>query len=317
MYEVLTPMSLNDQSAEKRAVIARRTGNLLKDETLAEVDRRAAEVLARQLAEDTIEHVRIELVHAIKHCRFLPKDLALKIAHDVDSVACPFLEVTEVFSEADWQQLILTISRSARIAVARRSSLSESTAVALLKDRDTVVAEALVENRSASMTTKICDTLLRGFRSEVWILERLALREDLSMTIAVTLAAHVSKAVGKKLTERYELEDYTSPLVADAETAAILRAVKEQHAEDLIGAVKSLKQNQKLTAALMLAAIREEKNAFLEAALSVSAERSIEHVRSVLYHADQSIVEQLLQSAHIPSVILSDFWTAVKTLRNQ
>ena len=60
-----------------------------------------------------------------------------------------------------------------------------------------------------------------------------------------------------------------------AEMAAILHTVKKEHAEDLIGAVKSIKQNQKLTAALMLAAIREEKNAFIEAALSVSAERSI------------------------------------------
>ena len=91
-----------------RSQTANRVGNLLVLDDLPETDRRAAELLAYELAQDAIEIVRCELSKAVRHAKYLPRDLAIKIAHDVDSVACPFLEVTDVFAESDWQQLLMT-----------------------------------------------------------------------------------------------------------------------------------------------------------------------------------------------------------------
>ena len=90
-------MSSKDELA--RAAIAQRVGERMAALELGEVDRRAAETLARVLVSDAAEQVRRELSLAIRHARYLPKDIALKIAHDVDAIACPFLEVTEVFTE--------------------------------------------------------------------------------------------------------------------------------------------------------------------------------------------------------------------------
>lgn len=91
----------------------------------------------------------------------------MMLAHDVDSVACPFLEVTDVFSETDWQSLILTISRNPRISVARRVSMPDSLALSLAEIGDSVVAETLVENASAPMNAAVCDTLLQRFETEI------------------------------------------------------------------------------------------------------------------------------------------------------
>jgi uncharacterized protein (DUF2336 family) len=120
-------------------------------------------MLAQDIARDVVEQVRCALSNAIRNTHHLPRPLAMMLAHDVDSVACPFLEVTEMFTEADWQSLILTISRNARVTVARRENMPDSLALSLAEIGDSVVAETLVENAAAPMTAVVCDTLLQRF----------------------------------------------------------------------------------------------------------------------------------------------------------
>lgn len=303
------------QGEEARAQIAERTGSSLAHDDISEADRRAAELIARVLAEDAIERVRVELSKAIRHAEHLPRDLALKLAHDVDCVACPFLEVTEVFSEGDWQQLILTISRNARVAVARRSSITESIAESLAELGDSVVAETLVENPRAPMTAPVCHTLMDRFGSELWVLEKLAARDDLMTEIAVNLISRVSDSMREKLADTYRLRDFTEPLAAEAEVAAMLKTVKRASAEDLIEVVEALRAVGKLTPLLLQAALRERRLDFIEAALSVTASRSLEHVRSVIHRANLDAVAQLLKRARIPDVMHADFWNEIEAVR--
>jgi len=150
-----------------RALVAGRVGAVLSAETTSPADRLAAEMLAQDIARDVVEQVRYALSNAIRNTHHLPRPLAMMLAHDVDSVACPFLEVTEMFTEADWQSLILTISRNARITVARRENMPDSLALSLAEIGDSVVAETLVENAVAPMTAVVCDTLLQRFESEI------------------------------------------------------------------------------------------------------------------------------------------------------
>jgi uncharacterized protein (DUF2336 family) len=143
---------LAGRSGPERAGLARRLKERFEVGALSASKRLAAEQLARTLAADAIETVRQELAEAVKHYRFLPRDIALKIAHDIDSVACPFLQATEVFSEEDWQQLVLTVSPVARVAIARRETLSEPLVDSLAQVGGEEVAEALVANPQAPLT---------------------------------------------------------------------------------------------------------------------------------------------------------------------
>ena len=95
-----------------RVHIAGRLGAVLAEHATPVADRQAAELLAHDLATDAIGQVQCALAEAIKNASHLPRPLAMMLAHDVGSVACPFLEVTDDFSETDWQSLILTISRT-------------------------------------------------------------------------------------------------------------------------------------------------------------------------------------------------------------
>jgi len=317
MKNLDTRILVNGQGEEARAQIAQRTGSNLARDDISEADRRAAELIARVLAEDAIERVRIELSKAIRHAKHLPRDLALKLAHDVDSVSCPFLEVTEVFSEGDWQQLVLTISRSAQVAVARRSSITGSIAESLAELGDSVVAETPVENPWAPMTEPVCRILVDRFMSEIWVLDKLAVRDDLIAEIAVLLISRVSEAVREKLADSYGLRDFTEQLAAEAEVAAILKTVKQGSAEDLVEIVEALRAAGKLTPLLILVALRDRRLDFIEAALSANAARSLEHVRSVSRRASLDAVTQLLKRAQIPDVMHADFWNEIEAVRQK
>ncbi len=231
---------LEGKGESARIQIARRVGDRLMLEDLPDAECRAAEALARGLLDDAIERVRQELSKAVRHARFLPRDIALKIAHDVDSVACPFLEVTEVFSDAEWQRLVLTISRGARIAVAWRTSMTEGLALALAELGDSLVAESLVANTDAPATVTVCDALIERFETSTWVLDKLAERDGLNEAIAVKLYAKISAAARQKLSETYGLADYTEPIGFDAEFAAILQLVRDTpEPSGLIGSKES------------------------------------------------------------------------------
>jgi uncharacterized protein (DUF2336 family) len=255
------------------------------------------------------------LSQAIRHAKHLPRDLALKLAHDVDSVACPFLETTEGFSDSDWQQLVLTVSRNANSAVARRANMSEPLAKILAELGDSVVAESLIENPATPMTGAVCYALMDRFPSEIWVLDKLSSRDDLITEIAIKLTDKVSAVMREKLVNTYKLSGHAESLAADAEGGAVLQIVKKTPEKDLIELAKALQKESKLKPSLLLKAIQDNQNAFLEAGLSVLAGRSIEHVRSVILRAGPDTVNQLLEKAGIPDGMRQQFQESFQTIR--
>jgi len=308
---------LRGQNETARRKIAQRVGEMLTAGKAGPVERQAAESLARQLAMDAIERVRQELAEAVKHAADLPHDIALKIAHDVDPVACPFLEVTEVFSEEDWQQLVLTISSAAASAVARRSPMSDRLALTLAKYSDVPVAESFVDNRAAPMTRPVCDTLLSRFESETSVLDRLAQRDDLFTDVAVKLTTMVSAAAREKLARLYKLPGRTEAVGVKAEEAAILHLIQETRPSRLFALVQSLRHEQKLTTRVLFMALRQNSLDFFSAVISDSTRDPFDDVRRKILQGNAGTVISLLRKARIPSARLDEFWKVLMVLREK
>lgn len=306
---------LVDKEDADRIVVAQRVGQILSTDDLPVAERLAAEGLARELVRDAIERVREALSEAVKAAKFLPRDVALKIAHDVDAVACPFLEATEIFSDRDWRQLVMTISRGARIAVARRKSMSEGLALALAEVGDPVVADVLVANAAAPMAPPVCHTIIELFADSSWILDRLAERESLAEEIVAKLIVKVSAAARDKLSAAYGLTDHIATIIAESELNALQELVREVPERNLLVLAKRLNREHKLTPLLVLTVLREEGLPFFEAALSVLSGARLERVRTVVRHEKAGAVAKLLERASIPSAMHEDIWTAIQPAR--
>ncbi len=308
---------LRGQNEDARRKIAQRVGQMLTAGKAGPVERQAAESLARQLAADVIERVRQELAEAVKHAADLPHDIALKIAHDVDPVACPFLEVTEVFSDEDWQQLVLTISSAAASAVARRSPMSPRLALTLAKYSDVPVAENFVENKAAPMTRPVCDTLLNRFEVETSVLDKLAQRDDLFTDVAVRLTTMVSAAAREKLARVYKLPGRTQSIGVKAEEAAILHLIRDTPPSRLFALVRSLRQEQKLTTCVLFMALRQNSIDFFVAVLSDATRDPFDDVRRKLLQGNAGTVISLLRKSRIPAARLDEFWKVLMVLRER
>jgi len=300
-----------------RSVIARRVGERLSKDDLSEVDRQAAEALAKLLVSDAVERVRAELSDSIKHAKYLPRDIAMRIAHDVNSVACPFLEITEVFSESDWQQLVLTISRTALVAVARRQSLSENLAASLAEIGDLAVAETLVENRAAPMTKRVCFTLMDRFESSVSLLDKMAQRNDLIVEIVVKLTSKVSDAAREKLLQTYNMPDHTEMIAVEAEGSALIAIIRGTLPAGMPALVRALRKENKLTDLLLLNAADENLIEFLVAGLADRATARLEQTRAALLHGGSRTVVDLLNQARVPKVLHDKFWAALVIARGK
>ena len=300
---------------DARCEIARRVGERLTDEDMSNVDRRAAETLARALTDDAIERVRRALSETVRHAPLLPKDIARKIAHDVDAVAIPFLKVTEVFSDSDWEQLVLTISRGALVGVAGRSSMPEILALRLAEMGDSVVVDRLVENPATPMTEPVCHTIIDRFEAEMWILDKLADRGDLIAGIAATLTLKVSRMAREKLMQNYDLGALAETVISGAETASLVQLITDTDGANMLALARRLKKENKLSPALTLAALRGGSLAFCEAALSLLSETRFEHVRSVILRADADTVRRLLAKAGVPEEMANEFWTEIEATR--
>jgi len=308
---------LDGQDENARISIAERVGERLSTSDIPPAERQAAEALARQLAADAIERVRTALSVAVATATTLPRDIALKIAHDVDSVACPFLEITEVFSEADWEQLILTISRGAAVAIARRAKMPESLALTLARFGDSIVAEAFVENEAAPMTRPVCDTLIERFESATWVLDKLAQRDDLLVEIAARLTTMVSARAREKLERQYSLSEEAGRIASRAEKEAILQLARETPVLHLPALVRQLNQERRLSHGVLLKALREDMLEFFAAALAETTRTPLRTVKPLILRGAAGDVLALFRKARLPAGRLDDYWTALTDTRER
>ena len=268
ILQVINNASIISNKSEKTLVgIARRTGSCLAQDAISASDRSAAEQIARILATEAIERVRCELSKAIRYSKHLPRDLAMLLAHDVDSVSCPFLEVTEVFLDSDWKSLVLTIKKSTMVAVARRTSMNESLALSLAEIGDIPVIETLIVNPVTPMGGSVGHVILDRFSSKTQILEKLGKRDDVIADVVVRMTKIIVASAREKMAIKYNSSDFSHPLAAEAEAAVILDSLENISLKNLMPVVINIQCEGDLKPLLVLAALKMKKLRFVVAAL--------------------------------------------------
>src|SRR3990172_10003795 len=143
---------LSDPSAETRAETAAKIAAQFNGPTLNEGERRLAEEIFRFMVRDAEVRVREALSRNLKTSRDLPHDVALALAHDVESVALPMLEASVVLTDKDLIEIIRGANPGKQVAIARRPTVSGSVADALIDSRHREAVATLVGNDGADLT---------------------------------------------------------------------------------------------------------------------------------------------------------------------
>ena len=208
----------NSRDGEVRAELARKIGRLLPGlsrERRNEIRALTLETL-QTLAEDQLPRVREILAEGVKSLDCLPKDVALKLARDVEEVAAPILEYSPLLSDSDLIDIITSAqARHALEAIAKRKPVSARVSDAIAAAMDVPAVAALLKNGSAQIRQKTLDKIVeQAEHIEQWQAPLIA-RNDLSQRALRRIARFVGAALIDELGRRHDLDEETRLLLRE------------------------------------------------------------------------------------------------------
>ncbi|MES2293137.1 MAG: DUF2336 domain-containing protein [Pseudomonadota bacterium] len=163
------------------------------------------------LAQDTAVKVRAILADEIKHLNCVPRDVALRLARDIEElVAAPILEYSPLLSDTDLIEIIAGGQvQQILTAIARRHPLGENVSDALVQSLDVPAVAALLVNSDARIRKETLDRIVEEAETiESWHLP-LVLRADLSARAIRRIGSFVGASLLEQLVARGDLSDAT------------------------------------------------------------------------------------------------------------
>lgn len=137
-----------------------------------------AEQIFRILARDAAVNIRTALSDHLKASAILPRDVALTMAKDVDAVALPMLQHSEVFTEEDLIQLVQDTEEASRhVAVSHRRLVPQKLTETLLTTNTKEVGHIIASNTGAILSDKAKEVLHARAEEDAAIFEVLRKRD--------------------------------------------------------------------------------------------------------------------------------------------
>jgi uncharacterized protein (DUF2336 family) len=261
---------LKDPSAENRAVTAAKVAGQLSAASFSATELPMAQEILRVMARDAERRVREALAREARSAKDLPHDVAILLAKDVESVAMPVLEFSEVLREEDLIEIASAADEMKQTAIARRGNVSEALAETLIDKGNQTVVETLVRNEGAAISESGFEKAIERFGEDENIQDGLVHRQKLPVGISERLVSIVSDRLREHLVKHHDLPANTATdLLLEARENATLSLVSNgapsQKVEDLVA---ELHRNGRLTESIVLRAACLGDMDFAQAAMA-------------------------------------------------
>jgi uncharacterized protein (DUF2336 family) len=210
---VTNRMLADDDAEDVRAELAVKIGRLMPGLS----ERESSHIFALTietlecLARDASVRVRAILAEEIKSLNCVPKDIALMLAHDVNSiVAAPILQYSPLLSDADLIEIIACAQvQEVLTAIASRNPVNEAVSDRLVQSLDVPAVAALLVNPDANIRKETMERIIEQAEDiQAWHMP-LALRADLSARAIRRIGSLVGASILEKLAARNDLSDAT------------------------------------------------------------------------------------------------------------
>lgn len=269
-------------TADERAEAAHKLCRRIDEAELAPEERELAHEILRVMAQDAAELVRRALAVSLKASRVLPRDVALKLARDVESVALPILSFSPAFTDADLIEIIRYAGPVRQLAIASRSTLSEAVTTALAEHGSEPAVRAACANDNARFTDAGLHRVVSRFANSHQLLTALAYRKVLPLSVAERLVDMVSDEVRDHLINFHAIRPEAAVQIAlGARERATLDLVEEAgRTPDMERFVEHLRIEERLTPSLLLRALAHGHMTFFE--WSIAALAKVPHHRTWL-----------------------------------
>lgn len=295
----------------EKVVLTQRVARFLSDNRSDE-ERAAIENVARMLAQDISLQVREALAFELRVCKLLPHDLAAKIASDVESVASPFLATTEAFTDVQLAGLVPHLQEHAHVTIARRPDVGAQTCMAIVSVGSDKSVSFIVRNDHIALAEDVCSTVVNRFGGNRTMMDLLAHRIDLPISIAESIIGIVSEDLRAVLINQYGVATpVASDVTQSSQYEAIWRQVERASPQQVHGYVIDLRKEHRLTTDMVLEFAGRGCLSFLESAIALEAGLTLGAVREALYGQDMQAFVRVMQAADVSKAVAHEYYKIV------
>jgi uncharacterized protein (DUF2336 family) len=287
----------------------------MDDGGLSEADREYARQILRMLAADAAELVRRAVAVTLKSSPMLPREVALKLARDVESVAVPVLNYSPAFTDEDLVEIVRVAGPARQVAIARRPTLTETVTSAIAEHGAEAAVRAACANDNAAFSEPGLQKAITRFASSQELLGAVAHRKTLPLSITERLVSMVSDQVRDHLVNHHALSPETALQIAlgARERATIDLVDQAGRSADVEHFVAHLHKNGRLTASLLLRALAHGHMSFFEWAVAELAQVPHHRTWLMIHDAGPLGLKAIYERAGLPNRLFSAFRAGVDT----
>jgi uncharacterized protein (DUF2336 family) len=303
---------------DERAAAAYKLCRAMDGAPLSDQDRELAGEILRIMAGDAAELVRRALSVTLKKSPLVPRDVALRLARDVEGVALPVLSFSPAFTDEDLIDIVRLGGPVRQVAVAKRARLSPSVADALAEQASERAVVTACANDAAEFSEGGLNTVMDRFAASERVLTAVAYRQTLPLAVTEKLITLVSDQVREHLVKRHGLSPQTAlELAADsAERASIDLVEQAGRAADMKSFVAHLHAESRLTASLLLRGLAHGHMTFFE--WGVAELSGVPHHRTwlMIHDAGPLGLKAIYERAGLPARMFPAFRAGVDTFHS-
>jgi uncharacterized protein (DUF2336 family) len=308
---------LSDPAPTARAETAGKIADAYVEAALSPSERQLAREIFAALVRDTAVIVREALAERLKNAPDLPRELAVSLARDADSVALPMLRHSMALEEADLLAIVAEAAPRRVSAIAQRAAVSEAVSAAVIDTGQTEAVAQLVGNEGAAIAETDFGRVLREHGEDPAVGERLAQRAQVPPAVAERLLDRLTEGLQDLLAARGDLDpDRVCDLVLQVRDRATLQMADRSRAlGDLDRLVAALHKRGRLEPSLVLRAVCAGDLAFFEAAMAQLADVPVGNARILIYDEGELGLASLWRRAGLPEDKLPLARVAVEVVR--
>ncbi|HEY0102059.1 MAG TPA: DUF2336 domain-containing protein [Brevundimonas sp.] len=302
---------------DERAAATHKLCRSMDRAELSEADRDAAQKILRMLAQDAAELVRRAMAVTLKASDLLPRDVARKLAADVDSVALPIINFSPAFTDEDLIEIVRAGSAVRQVAVAGRPRVGRDVADAVAEVGCEQAVRALAANDNADVAEAALGVCVDRFGASPDVIAAIAYRQVLPLSVTERLVEVASDAVREHLVTRHAVApEVAIRLAGFARERATVDLVDQASGQaDLAQFAATLNARRALTPSLLLRALARGQMGLFEHGMAELAGTPVSRASLMIHDAGPLGLKAIYDRAGLPPRLFQAFRAGVDTWR--
>ncbi len=258
------------------------------------------------LSRDVEVKIRRIIAETLKENPNLPHSVALRLAKDIEEVALPILEFSEVLTAEDCIEIIRATNAVTKLtAIARRRNLPENVSDSLIDKRHETVVVALLANESAKLSEKQCGQVASYFYDNENVLGVMIDKGRLNAALAEKIVGHVSSQLQRELVARFGIAQSVARETASVTSEKVALDLVSMHLaeSDVTALVDHMHKAGKLSHSIVLRALCKGDLSFFTAGIARLADIPIANARRLIHEGDTHGFSALFLAASMPCTL--------------